>query len=237
MASFSTKTFTTHDDYMTPISAWNSINQYIPKDKVIWEAFYGDGTSGKNLEKLGNKVIHKNVDFFENDLGDIIVSNPPFSLAKKIMPRLLELDKPFILLMPSSKVTCNYMRDWKNKNLQIIIPRKRIHFIKVVDGEVVPSKGANFDCFFYCYKMNIPKDILWLDDDGKGELNIPKKKKKIKLIKKTEEYTEDYLNGMSLEMLRDIGKDKKLKGFSYVRKDELIRMILENKSWLELINQ
>ena len=184
MASFHSKTFTTHDDYMTPLSAWNSINQYIPKDKVIWEAFYGDGTSGKNLETLGNKVIHKDVDFFENDLGEIIVSNPPFSLAKKIMPRLLELDKPFILLMPSSKITCNYMRDWKNKGLQLIVPRKRIHFIKMVNGVVEEKQEnkCNFDCFFYCYKMNLPSDLLWLEDDGKGELNIPKKKKKIKLI-------------------------------------------------------
>lgn len=46
MAGFQTKTFLKHDDYMTPKSAWESILQYIPKDKLIWEAFYGDGTSG-----------------------------------------------------------------------------------------------------------------------------------------------------------------------------------------------
>jgi len=51
------------------------------------------------------------------------------------------------------------------------------------------------------------------------------------------EYTEDYLNGMSLDLLRQIGREKKLKGFSYVIKKNLIRMILENKSWLELSNQ
>jgi len=188
MASFHTKTFKRHDDYMTPLSAWNAINQFIPKDKLIWEAFYGDGTSGKHLEKLGNKVIHKNVDFFDNDLGDIIVSNPPFSLAKEIMPRMLELDKPFILLMPSSKINCMYMRTWKDKGLQIIIPRKRIQFVKCVNdnGVITPhtkqDNKCNFDCFYYCYKLNLPHDIVWLDNDGKGKLNIPKKKKKIVLI-------------------------------------------------------
>jgi hypothetical protein len=37
MAGFHTKTFLTHDDYMTPFSAWDNIKQFIPKDKVIWE--------------------------------------------------------------------------------------------------------------------------------------------------------------------------------------------------------
>ena len=30
---------------------------YIPNDKIIWEAFYGDGKSGKYLEELGFNVI------------------------------------------------------------------------------------------------------------------------------------------------------------------------------------
>ena len=39
MASFHTKTFQKHDDYMTPKSAWEDIKKYIPTDKIIWEAF------------------------------------------------------------------------------------------------------------------------------------------------------------------------------------------------------
>ena len=46
MAGFHTKSFIKHDDYMTPKYAWENIKNYIPKDKVIWEAFYGDGNSG-----------------------------------------------------------------------------------------------------------------------------------------------------------------------------------------------
>lgn len=160
MAGFHTKTFIKHDDYMTPKYAWENIKEFIPKDKVIWEAFYGDGKSGKYLEELGFKVIHKQVDFFENNLGDIIISNPPFSKAKEIMNRLYELDKPFILIMPSSKVNTSYFRKWKDKKLQIIIPRKRINFIK--DG-IIKTNRCNFDTFYYCYKMNLKKDILWLE--------------------------------------------------------------------------
>ena len=165
MAGFHTKTFIKHDDYMTPKYAWENIKQFIPKDKIIWEAFYGDGKSGNFLTELGYEVIHEEVDFFENDLGDIIVSNPPFSQSKEVMARLLILDKPFILILPSSKINTSYFRSWKDKGLQIIIPRKRIHFTKLVDG-VIPDNwknACNFDCFYYTYKMNLPKDIIWLD--------------------------------------------------------------------------
>lgn len=166
MAGFHTKTFQKHDDYMTPKYAWEHIKQYIPKDKVIWEAFYGDGSSGKYLEELGFNVIHKDVDFYKENHGDVIVSNPPFSDCKNVMKRLKELDKPFILIMPSSKINTSYMRDnFKDKGLQIIIPRKRIHFNKVVDGKRVENQknACNFDCFYYCYKIELKNDIVWLE--------------------------------------------------------------------------
>jgi len=165
MASFHTKTFTKHDDYMTPKHAWEDIKQFIPKDKVIWEAFYGNGDSGNHLADLGFNVVHQEVDFYENNLGDIIVSNPPFSDCKNVMKRLAELDKPFILIMPSSKINTSYFReDFKDK-VQIIIPRKRIQFVKLVDGEVpINYKSCcNFDCFYYCYKIGLEESITWLD--------------------------------------------------------------------------
>lgn len=160
MAGFHTKTFIKHDDYMTPKSAWENIKDYIPKDKIIWEAFYGDGESGNYLKDLGYDVIHEPIDFFENNKGDIIVSNPPFSLCKEIMNRLYELDKPFILIFPSSKINTQYFRKWKDKDIQIIIPKKRIQFIK--NGDELQNK-CNFDCFYYCYKINLQKHIVWLE--------------------------------------------------------------------------
>jgi hypothetical protein len=165
MAGFHTKTFQKHDDYMTPRSAWEAIKDYIPQDKIIWEPFYGDGKSGQDLTDMGFNVIHEPIDFFDNNLGDIIVSNPPFSLSKQIMNRLYQIDKPFILIFPSSKINTQYFRQWREKGIQIIIPRRRIHFKKLING-VLPENwknACNFDCFYYCYKMNLPRDIVWLE--------------------------------------------------------------------------
>ena len=166
MAGFHSKTFTKHDDYMTPKYAWENIKDYIPKCK-IWEAFYGDGESGNYLTDMGFDVIHEERDFFTEppDEWDMIVSNPPFSKSKEVMKKLLEYDKPFIIIFPSSKINTSYFRDWKNKNLQIIIPRKRIQFIKLVDGKVPENwkNSCNFDCFYYAYKIGLPSDIVWLE--------------------------------------------------------------------------
>jgi hypothetical protein len=167
MAGFQTKTFTKHDDYMTPKSAWESIRHIIPKDKVIWEPFYGDGKSGRYLRELGFEVIHEDEDFFENDKGDVIVSNPPFTLIPSILERLVTLGKPFILIMPSPKLCTQYMRKLfaENDKMQIVIPRKRIQFVKLVNGEVPENyeSKCNFDCFYYCWKIVLPRDITWLE--------------------------------------------------------------------------
>ena len=169
MAGFHTKTFTQHDDYMSPNSAWDNIKHIIDKrkDDVIWEAFYGDGKSGEYLKSMGYNVIHEKIDFFENDCGDWILSNPPFSKSREVLTRLKELNKPFIIILPTAKLTTNYFKNlFGNENIQLIIPRKRIHFKKLVNGEIVEGwrNKCNFDCFYYCYKMGLEKDILFLDN-------------------------------------------------------------------------
>jgi hypothetical protein len=122
MAVFYNKTFMKHDDYMTPLHAWEDIKQYIPKVK-IWEAFYGDGESGKYLTEIGFDTIHEERDFFTEPPHewDMIVSNPPFSQVKEVMKKLSEYDKPFIMIMPSSKINTSYFREWKDKGIQIYL--------------------------------------------------------------------------------------------------------------------
>lgn len=155
-----------HDDYMTPKIAFEYIKDYIPKNKKIWEPFFGDGNSAIFLRELGFDVIHNNEDFFINNKGDIIVTNPPFSLTEKILKRLKEIDKPFIIILPVSKISTKYFKQYFKDSIQIMVPPKRLHFIKNING-IVPINWKNacfFECFYYCYKMNLEKDLLFLDD-------------------------------------------------------------------------
>lgn len=152
--SYSTKKLSNNDDYYTPKIAWQYIIDYIPKDKVIWEAFYGDGSSGKYLTELGLTVVCQNVDFFSNNLGEIVVSNPPFSDTMRILTRLKELEKPFILLMPSARVHAQYVKRLFGNGLQIIVPPKRIQFNN--EGK------CSFDCLYFCWKMDLERDLIFL---------------------------------------------------------------------------
>ena len=105
---------------------------YIPRHLTLWEAFYGDGTSGHHLTELGFEVIHEDLDFFEHDLGECVVTNPPFSELPRVLARLRELG------MPCSTLTTRYFRDLF-QDIQVIVPRRRIQFRKLVDGVEVPS--------------------------------------------------------------------------------------------------
>ena len=157
-------TFKKNDDYFTPKYAWENIKEYIPQDTVIWEAFYHPiSKSADFLRELGFNVISENIDFFENNLGETIVTNPPYSKTKEILTRLVnEIDKPFILILPCAKITTKYFKQvFKGKEhlIKIIIPSKRISFI---DKEGNQTSRASFDTYYYCYKINLPNTITWL---------------------------------------------------------------------------
>ena len=67
----------------------------------------GDGKSGEYLRELGFQVIHEAIDFFENDLGDILISNPPYAKKKEVFSRLKELNKPY----PTTVLHTKYFKD------------------------------------------------------------------------------------------------------------------------------
>ena len=73
------------DNYITNKSDWERIKEYIPKDKVIWSPFYCDGKQKEYFEEIGFNIIHEDEDFFENNKGDIIIDNIPFSKKKRII--------------------------------------------------------------------------------------------------------------------------------------------------------
>ena len=46
-------------------------------------------------------------------------------------------------------------------DIQVIVPRRRIQFRKLVDGVEVPS-GGSFDCLYFCWRLGLPRDVVFL---------------------------------------------------------------------------
>ena len=86
-----------NDEYYTPKNEWLNIKKYIPKGKKIWEPFNsvenpGSFDSSKYLREMGFSVVARPYDantgkndFFKSNHGDIVVSNPPFTLKREVL--------------------------------------------------------------------------------------------------------------------------------------------------------
>ena len=160
------------DEYYTPKYVWEMLSPFLDKEKVIWEAFHRENDthihSSEYLRELGFKVVQTKKDFFEENLGDVIVSNPPYSKNKEILLRLVELDKPFCLLLNQCCLHSKYFRKtFKDTfdQIQLIIPSKINYLIKSDDEndkEFLTGKGCPFYSILICWKMNLEKDINFI---------------------------------------------------------------------------
>ena len=83
MANFKDSSkYNIHDDYYTRKDTYEAIKHLIPKDKIIWEfcLLNSNEQSKKYLQELGFNVVgDRTIDFFKHNLGDVLISNIPFS--------------------------------------------------------------------------------------------------------------------------------------------------------------
>lgn len=148
------------DEFYTPPDLWEKITHLIPRDKVIWEAFPGNGKSTTKLRELGFTVVsNPGEDFFEHNHGDIVVSNPPYSKKQEVLQRLYDLDKPFILLLPAHSFFNQYMEKF-DEHMSLVTPRYRIQFES--DYEVKRRKCPYVSSFF-CWKMGVSEKFTRID--------------------------------------------------------------------------
>ena len=151
-----------NDDWETPIEYWKLLVPYIKKDKIINDPFYMNGNAKEKWEELGYKCIHKEEDFFKADppieKNIIICSNPPYSKRNKVLQRLIEWEKPFIMLMPIDTLGSKWIKKYFDK-LEFIIPNGRYSFSK--NGE--KTKSSWFDTFWICYGLDLDNKIIKLD--------------------------------------------------------------------------
>lgn len=141
------------DDWNTPQSAIDAIIHLIPKNSIVYEPFTNDTSKSHiYIHNHGFKTRSHIGDFY-SDLPefDFIFSNPPFSEIKKVLSRLFEIGKPFLIIAPLSILVREYFKPHRDK-VSVLIPAKRIQFEKAESNDRSP-----FDCV---YLTNLPMEKL-----------------------------------------------------------------------------
>jgi len=152
------------DEVLTPECAINPLLPFLNKKWLVWECAWGQGSLAKHLKNKGFKVFgNGNNDFLDKDLFitqfDCIITNPPYSLKYEFLKRAYEYGKPFAFLLPLTALEGKARGElYRKYGIQLIIPNKRINFI-------MPNKqgGSWFQTAWFCYKLNLPKDLMFVD--------------------------------------------------------------------------
>jgi len=163
MASYKDYNPRKNDDFFTTETLWKQISKYIPKNKIVSMPFYSPYSKCNELlgRYIDNEIIYQDEDFFEYDRGEIVCDNPPFSNKKNILHKLVQRNKPFMLILPISTLCYKYFRELfksTNDELQLLIPSKRPNYIfcNPNTGEtILKNKSSPFDSFICCWKMKI----------------------------------------------------------------------------------
>lgn len=142
-----------YDEIYTPEYAVRPILKYLKYGATIWCPF-DDETSQyyKVLNEAGYNVVATHIkngyDFFNHYVEcDYIISNPPYSIKDKVLKRLYELGKPFMVLLPITSlegITRNKL--YRKYGLELLVFDKRIGFLD--------HKTNNyFNTSYFCYNV------------------------------------------------------------------------------------
>lgn len=154
------------DEVYTPFYAVEPLLKYIPKDYIIWLPFDEKWSAFYQMfiEK-GYKVIRSclkdNQDFFNyepKEKYDIIISNPPFSKKDKVLKRLYELNKPFMILLPMNSLQGKGRYNHFKNGIQLLTFDSRIDY-HTNNNFKTYTKGNHFASAYFC-KNILPKDLI-----------------------------------------------------------------------------
>ena len=157
-----------NDEWYTIPSSWDKVLEYIDKEKIMFEPFYGGGHTLDYFKNKGYKIVgDKSIDFFDDKciqylkLCDVVVTNPPFSSKYKIIKRLVDNKKPFILILPLHCInTISFRKSFNDdlKDVTVMIPKGRLQYIQ--NGEL--KKSPSFESCFVGWKINTSKHLIFL---------------------------------------------------------------------------
>ena len=148
------------DEYETPPDTLDTMAALAHPTGVVWDPFFCHGRSADHLRAQGHTVLHEDRDFFDTatrppaSAYDCVLTNPPFSRLREAVRDVFDLGVKAVVLVPLDALSRVWMRDYL-PHAQVVIPRRRINFIK--DG--VLTRRCSFNTVFLCLGCGLPRDI------------------------------------------------------------------------------
>jgi len=156
-----------NDEFYTPRYAIKPLLKYLPKGKVIWCPFDTHRSlivSELNLN--GNYAVHTHLDdgldfFCTPCLGEIIVSNPPYSKKTEVFKRLFELGVPFAMIVGVVGLFESEKRFqlFSQNDFEVMWLNKRISYFKSFDDEK-PSLNPPFSSVWITRNLLPQKNVF-----------------------------------------------------------------------------
>ena len=148
--------FNKNDEYYTPSYAVYPLIKYLKESSTIWCPFDKEESNFVQvLTKEGFNVIYGHIetgqDFFKVDVPkcDYIISNPPYSLKGEVFKRLIEIGKPYAMLINFQGIFDNKNRFemFKNNRTEMLWLSPRVNYIKQGDYK---ASGVPFQSGYLC---------------------------------------------------------------------------------------
>jgi hypothetical protein len=144
------------DEYATPPEAVLPLIKYLPqKNNIIWECTDTTGNISGVLKDHGYNVISTSNDFFsyEKPLGDVIVTNPPYSLKTQFLEKCYEFGIPFALLLPITALEgVKRQKLFRENYISLILFDRRIEFSN-------KKNGAWFAIAWFLFGIDVPEQL------------------------------------------------------------------------------
>jgi hypothetical protein len=170
MSVFNTTGPDTTDLYGTPRCALNLLLPHLKGFRHIWEPCCGFGAISEVLLSEGWKVTATDLSLGMDALLelppmwegiDAVVTNPPYSRKTEFLARCYALQKPFALLLPCDLVNRIRTPLMAKHGVQLIVPDRRIKFLRFVGGMVREASSPNMGSCWFTWGLNLPQDILF----------------------------------------------------------------------------
>ena len=148
--------FNKNDEYYTPAYAVEPIAKYLKEGSTIWCPFDKEESEFvKVFKDKGFKVIHGHIedgkDFFLEEVPncDYIISNPPYSLKGEVFKRLIDIGKPYAMLINFQGIFDHKERFtmFRDNRTEMLWLSPRVNYIKPGDSS---TSGVPFQSGYLC---------------------------------------------------------------------------------------